>query len=55
MKNKTRSKLLTAILELSCDEFTTIESVTKLAKKSNTELIDNLINIATYYQTQTNK
>lgn len=50
----TREKLIDAILDLSGDEFESNYSFVKLAKESEDELIDRLINIADYYQEQAN-
>ena len=47
-----REKLITAILDLSGDEFDNYDDFIKLAKKSEEQLDDDLIHIADYYKTQ---
>jgi hypothetical protein len=49
-----REKLVSAIMDLAGDEYETTKSVVKLAKMSEEELTDNLINIAEYYRDETN-
>ena len=51
----TREKLITAIMELANDEFETLDSVMELAKESEDELIDRLIDIANYYKNESNE
>ena len=54
MKDKptTRQLLISAITDFARDEFETVESVIKLASKSEHELIEELINITEYFRTR---
>ena len=49
-----REKLINAILDLAGDEFEDKNSLIKLAKMSEEELVDNLINIGEYYRDENN-
>lgn len=51
----TREKLVDTIMELAGDEFETVESVTTLARESESELLDRLIHIAEYWRNEANK
>lgn len=47
-----RTLLINAILEFAGDEFEDRESLIKLALCSEKELVENLINIASYYKSE---
>jgi hypothetical protein len=49
----TREKLVDAIIELAGDEFQSRHDIFNLAKESEEELIDRVINIAHYYKQET--
>ena len=49
-----REKLLDAIIEMASDEFETMDDVLALAKKSDEELVDDVIGIARYYKEENN-
>lgn len=49
----TREKLVNAIIELAGDEFESRQEIFTLAKESEEELIDRIINIAHYYKQET--
>ena len=49
-----REKLVSAIMDLAGDEYETTDSVVELAKMSEEQLVDNLINISEYYRDETN-
>ena len=46
----TREILIDALLDLASDEFTEADEIIKIAKKSELELIKELINVAEYYR-----
>jgi hypothetical protein len=50
-----RQKLIDATLDLASDEFEDNDSLIKLAKMSEEDLVDNLINIAEYYRDENNE
>ena len=50
----TREKLVNAIIELAGDELGERGSLIQLAKKSEDELIDEIISIARYYKNELN-
>ena len=51
MKSQTtRELLIEAILDLAGDEFTNPNDVSELAKKSEYQLVEELINIAEYFR-----
>jgi len=50
-----RKKLIDATLDLASDELEDNDSLIKLAKMSEEELVDNLINIAEYYRDENNE
>ena len=45
-----RELLIDAIMDLSTDEFETVEDVLELAKESEKELLERIISIACYYR-----
>ena len=45
-----REILINNIIDMTADEFETSDEWVKLAKKSNTELVLDMINIAQYYK-----
>jgi hypothetical protein len=47
-----RETLINAIMDLSGDEYETIEDVLELAVESETQLVDRLICIAAFYRDQ---
>lgn len=49
-----KEKLITAILDLSGDEFETKDEVVSLSKETNEQLVDRLIHIAKWYQDEYN-
>lgn len=49
-KLSTRAILVTALLDLAGDEYETTEDFIDMAKKSEQELIQDLIHTATYYK-----
>lgn len=50
-----REKLIDAIIDMAGDEFETTTDVIKLAKMSDEQLVDEVINIAEYYRNQSNE
>lgn len=46
----TRAILVTALIDLAGDEYDTTEDFIKMAKKSEQELIQDLIHVANYYK-----
>jgi hypothetical protein len=54
MKETIRQKLINAIFDMAGDEIETIEDAKKFAKMSDEQLVDEIINIAEYYRTQSN-
>lgn len=50
----TREKLVNAIIELAGDEYESGESLIELAKKSEDELIDEIISVSYYYKNELN-
>lgn len=46
----TRAILVTALIDLAGDEYETTEDFIKMAKKSEQELIQDLIHVANYYK-----
>lgn len=46
----TRALLVTALIELAGDEYETTEDFIKMAYKSEQELIQDMIQVATYYK-----
>ena len=51
MKQETaRELLIDALLDLASDEFVSQNDISELAKKSEIELIKELINVAEYYR-----
>ena len=51
-KETTRGKLITNILYYSDDEFESRDDVMQLAKETDEELVDRLINLLDYYYDQ---
>jgi len=49
-----REKLVDAIVEFGGDEIESVEEAIELAKKSDDELVDVLINILTFYHDEYN-
>ena len=54
MKETIRQKLINAIFDMAGDEIETIEDAKKFARMSDEQLVDEIINIAEYYRTQSN-
>jgi len=55
MTNETlREILIDNIIDMAADEFESSADFVKLAKKSNKELVLEIINIAQYFRTQNN-
>jgi hypothetical protein len=46
----TRAIIVSALIELAGDEYETTDDFVKMAKKSEQELIQDLIHVATYYK-----
>lgn len=46
----TRAILVTALIDLAGDEYETTEDFIKMAKKSEQELMQDLIHVANYYK-----
>ena len=46
----TRAILVTALIDLAGDEYETTDDFIKMAKKSEQELIQDLIHVANYYK-----
>ena len=49
-KLSTRAILVSALIDLSVDEYETTEDFIKMAQKSEQELIQDLIHVAYYYK-----
>ena len=54
MKKPIRKIMIDAIMDLAGDEYEDVSDVIKLAKKSDEELILDLINIAEYFKEELN-
>ena len=54
MKEPIRITMIDAIIDLAGDEYVHVSDVIKLAKKSDEQLILELINIAEYFREQSN-
>ena len=50
-----RELLIDAILDLSGDEYETIEDVIELAKENEQQLVERLVGIACFYRDQLNE
>ena len=50
-----RDLLIAAILDLSGDEYETIEDVIELAKENEQQLVERLVGIACFYRDQLNE
>ena len=55
MKETLREKLIDVIIDMAGDEFEKPQDVWKIAKMSDEQLADEVINIAQYYRNQSNQ
>jgi hypothetical protein len=53
-KETMREKLIEAIFDMAGDEIETIQNAKKFAMMSDEQLVDELINLAEYYRTNSN-